>query len=210
MIKILIADDHKIFRKGLRQTIEDNPDMTVADEAANGNEVLSLMRKNFYDVVMLDVSMPGPSGLEVLKQIKEAHPRLPVIMLSMHPEEQYGIRVMKAGAAAYLTKETDEEYLIEAIRKAYRGGKYITPSMAEKLAFAVEIDYEKPLHEKLSDREYQVMRLIAQGKSIGDIASELHLSISTVSTYRTRILEKTGLKNSAEITNYAIKNHLID
>lgn len=210
MIRILIADDHKIFRKGLRQTIEDNPDMTVADEAANGNEVLSLMRKNFYDVVMLDVSMPGPSGLEVLKQIKEAHPRLPVIMLSMHPEEQYGIRVMKAGAAAYLTKETDEEYLIAAIRKAYRGGKYITPSMAEKLAFAVEIDYEKPLHEKLSDREYQVMRLIAQGKSIGDISSELHLGISTVSTYRTRILEKTGWKNSAEITNYAIKNHLID
>ncbi len=135
---------------------------------------------------------------------------MPVIMLSMHPEEQFALRVMKAGAAGYLTKETDEEHIIEAIHKAHRGGKYITPSLAEKLAFAMEIDFDESAHEKLSDREYQVMRMIGQGKSVSDIASKLNLSISTVSTYRSRILEKTGLKNSAEITNYVIKNKLID
>lgn len=210
MIRLLIADDHKIFRKGLRQTIEDNSGMTVTGEATNGNEVLDLLSKHHFDVVILDLSMPGPSGLDILKQIRENQPKMPVIILSMHPEEQYALRVMKAGAAGYLTKETDEEDLIAAIRKAYRGGKYITPSLAEKLAFAVEVDFEHSTHEKLSDREFQVMRMIGQGSSISEIASKLSLSVSTVSTYRTRILEKTGLRNSAAITRYVIKNRLID
>lgn len=210
MIHLLIADDHKLFRKGLRQTIEDGLGMKVTGEAADGAEVLDLISRHQYHVVMLDISMPGPSGLEVLKQIKADHPDLPVIVLSMHPEEQYALRVMKAGAAGYLTKETDEAHIIEAIRKAHGGGKYITPSLAEKLAFALEMDVEKPAHEKLSDREFQVMRMIGQGKSIRDIASTLNLSASTVSTYRSRILEKTGLNNSTEITRYVIQNRLID
>ena len=210
MIRILIADDHKIFRKGLRQTIEDNSDMTVTGEASSGNEVLSLMSRKHFDVVILDITMPGQSGLEVLKQIKAYYPNIPVIILSMHPEEQYAVRVMKAGAAGYLTKESDEDQIIEAIYKAHRGGKYITPSLAEKLAFAMEIGFEKIPHENLSDREYQVMILIGQGKSIKSIASELNLGVSTVSTYRSRIMEKTGFKNNAEIIQYVITNRLID
>lgn len=210
MIKVLIADDHKIFRKGLKQVIDDAPGMQVADEAGSGKEVLSLVAKKHYDVIVLDISMPGASGLEILKQIRSDNPLLPVLVLSMHPEEQYALRVMKAGAAGYLTKESDEDEIITAIGKASRGRKYVTPSLAEKLAFAWEIDTEKPPHELLSDREYQVMLLLARGYGISDISNHLNLGISTVSTYRGRILEKTGFKNNAEITHYAIKNGLVD
>ena len=210
MIRILIADDHAIFRKGLRQTIEDNSDMRVVDEASTGARVLSLVNKKSYDVAILDISMPGLSGLETLVQLKGNYPSLPVIVLSMHSEEQYALRVMKAGAAAYLTKEIDETILAKAIRKASSGGKFITPSLAEKMAFAIETDHKQAPHEGLSDREFQIMRKIAEGKSVGAIADELSLSVSTISTYRARVLEKTGLKNNAEITHYIIKNSLIE
>jgi two-component system invasion response regulator UvrY len=210
MIKILIADDHKIFRKGLKQTIEDEHGMEVFGEAADGNEVLSMISKHHFDVVLLDFTMPGPSGLDILKQIKSDYPDLPVLFLSMHPEEQYALRALRAGAAGYLTKEADEANLILAIRKANNGGKYVTPSIAEKLAFSIEIDLGKPPHELLSDREYQVMCLIARGKKVTEISEELCLGVSTISTYRTRILEKMKMKNNAELTHYAIKNNIVD
>jgi two-component system, NarL family, invasion response regulator UvrY len=210
MIKILIADDHNIFRRGLKQTINDNPGMSVTDEAVNGHEVISKVRKKYYDIVMLDISMPGPDALDIIKQIKTDNPETSVLVLTMHPEDQYAMRIYKAGADGYLTKETDEETLIKAIRKVHKGGKYISPALAEKLAFALDVYFEKPPHELLSNREYQVLLMIAAGKSISEIANEIRLGISTVSTYRSRILEKTGFKNNAEITNYAYKNQLID
>lgn len=210
MIKVLIADDHHIFRKGLKQTIEDNAEMSVIDEAADGHELLSKVAKRFYDVIILDVSMPGPNVFEIIRQIKSDNPKQAVLVLTMYPEDQYAVRIFKAGASGYLTKDTDEKNLIEAIRKVYKGGKYVTPSLAEKLAFALDIDFEKPLHEILSNREYQIMLMIAAGKSITDIAKEINLGVTTVSTYRSRILEKTGLKNNAEVTYYAVKNQLIE
>lgn len=210
MIKILIADDHNIFRRGLKQTINDNPGMSVIDEAVNGHEVISKVAKKHYDIIILDISMPGPDTLDIIKQIKTDTPQIAVLVLSTHPEDQYAMRIYKAGAAGYLTKETDEETLIEAIRKVHKGGKYVSPSLGEKLAFALDVDLEKSPHELLSNREYQVLLMIAAGKSISEIANEINLGVSTVSTYRSRILEKTGFKNNAEITHYAIKNQLID
>ena len=212
MIKILIADDHAIVREGLKQIVEKIPDMVVADEASNGEEVLSKIRKNDYHIVVLDISMPGPGrgGLDTLKQLKKIRPNLPVLILSIHPEEQYGVRVLKAGASGYLTKERAPEELISALRKASMGRKYISPSLAEKLAFDLGIDTEKPPHEILSDREYQVMCMIASGKTVKHIAEELFLSVKTISTYRSRILEKMKMKSNAELTYYTIKNRLVD
>ena len=210
MIKILIADDHPIVRKGLKDIVEDTSDMVVADEARNGQEVVEYVRKNCYDVILLDISMPGKTGLDILKQLKTEKPKLPVLILSIHPEEQYARRALKAGAAGYLTKESAPDELISAIRKVSLGRKHITPSLAEKLAFDLEADAEKPLHEKLSDREYQVMGMIASGKPVGEIAVKLFLSPKTISTYRARILEKMKMKNNAELTHYAIKQGLVE
>lgn len=210
MIKILIADDHAVVRKGLKQILDETSDIVAADEAKNGQEVLEKIRKSDYDIVMLDISMPGRSGIEILKQIKDERPEISVLVLSMHPEEQYAVRALKAGASGYLTKDSAPEELIEAIRKISQGGKYITISLAEKLAFDLEIDSEKPLHETLSDREYEVMCKIASGKTIKEIAEELFLSIKTISTYRSRILEKMKMKSSAELTHYAIKHGLVE
>jgi len=210
MIKILIADDHPIVRKGLKEIIEVTPDMMVGDEASNGQEALEKVRKNDFDVVLLDISMPGRSGLEILKELKSEKPELSVLILSMHPEEQYAVRVLKAGASGYLTKESAPDELIAAIRKASIGRKYISSSLGEKLAFDLEIDSEKPLHETLSDREYEVMRMIASGKTISEIAKKLFLSVKTISTYRSRILEKMRMKSSAELTHYALKNRLVE
>jgi len=210
MIKILIADDHAIVRKGLKQIVADTTEMVVADEASNGHEVLAKVSVNEYDVVVLDISMPGQSGLDVLKQIKGERPLLPVLMLSVYPEEQYAVRALKAGASGYLTKESAPDELIGAIRKVCRGGKYISPSLSEHLATHLEVGAEKPLHETLSDREYQVMCMIARGMSVKEIADQLYLSPKTISTYRSRILEKMTLKSNAELTYYAIKNRLID
>ncbi len=210
MIKILIADDHPVVRKGLKEIIEETPDMMVGDEAINGREALEKIRKSDFDVVLLDISMPGRSGLEIIKELKSEKPDLSVLILSMHPEEQYAVRVLKAGASGYLTKESAPDELITAIRKASIGRKYISSSLAEKLAFDLEIDAEKPLHETLSDREYEVMRMIASGKTISEIAKKLFLSVKTISTYRSRILEKTGMKSNAELTHYALKNRLVE
>ena len=210
MIKILIADDHTIFREGVKHILAEYPDLVVADEANNGQEVLDKIWKNNYDMVLLDITMPGMTGLEVLKQLKNDNPKLPVLILSMHPEEQYAIRVLKAGASGYLTKESAPDELITAIRKISQGRKYITSSLAERLATEVEADTEKPLHDILSDREYQVLRMIAAGKTVKHIAKELSLSIKTVSTYRTRIMEKMKMKTNAEVMHYVIKHQLLD
>lgn len=210
MIKILVVDDHTIVREGLKQILEDIPDISVVDEASNGKEVINKVGNKDYDLVLLDISLPGRSGLDVLKQLKTIKPKLPVLMLSMYPEEQYAIRSLRASASGYLTKESASDELIDAIRKVAKGRKYITSSLAEKLAFEMEIDAGKPIHETLSDREYQVMCMIASGKRVKDIAEILSLSIKTISTYRSRILKKMKMKNNAQLTHYAIKNGLVD
>jgi DNA-binding NarL/FixJ family response regulator len=210
MINIIIADDHEIVRAGLKQLICDSQDLYVKGEAGDGQELLEKVRVDEYDVILLDIKMPGRSGLEILKQLKVECPDTPVIVLSMHPEDQYAVRTIKAGAAGYLTKETAGEKLIEAIKKVYRGGKYISPSLAEKLADSIVSDRQKPLHEYLTDREYQVICMIASGKTVTEIAKELFLSVKTVSTYRQRILEKMNMKNNAELTHYVINNNLLD
>jgi len=210
MIKILIADDHAIVREGLKQIVAETSDIEVADEASTGHEVLDKVRANEYDVVVLDISMPGGDGLNILKQIKSEIPKLSVLVLSMHPEEHYAVRVLKAGAAGYLTKESAPDELILAIRRVASGRKFVSSFLAEKLAFDLENDRGKPLHEMLSDREYQVMCMIASGKRTKEIAEELCLSIKTISTYRSRILEKMRMKNNAELTHYAIKQGLVE
>ncbi|MEW6418585.1 MAG: response regulator transcription factor [Nitrospirota bacterium] len=210
MIKILVVDDHAVVREGLKQIISETPDMVVAAEASSAQEVLNKVRENNYDVVLLDISMPGRGGLDVLKQLKNEKTGLPVLILSIYPEDQYAMRALKAGASGYLTKESAPDELIAAIRKISQGRKYVSASLAEKLASEMEIGAEKPPHEMLSDREYQVMYMIAKGKTIKEIAGELSLSVKTISTYRSRILEKMRMKNNAELTRYAIKNHLVE
>lgn len=209
MIRILIADDHAVVRQGLKQIIGETSDMAVADEATNGQEVLKKAWENDYDVILLDIAMPGRSGVDILKQLKAKTPKVPVLMLSIYAEEHFAIRALKLGASGYLTKESASDELIGAIRKVSQGQKYISSSLAEKLAFNLEIGSERPLHETLSDREYQVMCMIASGKEVKEIAMELSLSPKTISTYRFRILKKLNLRNNAELTRYAIQNHLI-
>jgi two-component system invasion response regulator UvrY len=210
MLKILIADDHAIVRQGLKQIVTETGDMTVAGEASNGQELLSKIKEGEYDVVVLDITMPVIDGMDVLRQLRSERPRLPVLMLSIHPEEQYALRALRAGASGYLTKESAPDELVVAIRKVSSGGKYISASLAEKLAFELEVGRDQALHETLSDREYQVLCLIASGKTVMEIAQELSLSEKTVSTYRSRILEKMNMKNNAELTYYAIKNQLVE
>ena len=210
MLKILIADDHPVVRRGLKQIIADTPDMAVVDEATNGWEVLNKVRASDYDVVLLDIAMPGKDGLDVLTQLKYDKPRLPVLMLSMYPEEQFAVRALRAGASGYLTKESAPDELISAIRKVSAGGKYVSSALAEKLALDLQSGGEQPPHETLSDREYRVMCLIASGKTVTEIARELSLSVKTISTYRRRILDKMKMKNNAELTHYAMSRRLVD
>jgi len=210
MIKILIADDHAIVREGLKQILSESPDLVVVAEASSGQEVLEKISKKDLDLVVLDIAMPGRGGLDILKEIKTQTPRLPVLMLSMYPEEQYAIRVLKSGASGYLTKESAPTELVMAIRQISQGKKYISPSLAEKLAIDLELSPDKLPHEILSDREYQVMCMIASGKTLKEIADGLSLSIKTISTYRSRILEKMNMRTNAEVTHYAIKNNLVD
>jgi two-component system, NarL family, invasion response regulator UvrY len=210
MLKILIADDHPVFRRGLKQIIEETADLVVAAEAANGREALLNARTGDYDVVLLDITMPIRDGLDVLSQLKHERPTLPVLILSMHPEEQYAVRALRAGASGYLTKESAPEELVAAIRKVSAGGKYVSASLAERLASIVLEEGEVLPHETLSGREYQIMCLIASGKTVSEAARELALSVKTVSTYRTRILEKLKLKSTAELIRYATKNELVE
>jgi len=209
MIKILVADDHAIVREGLKQILADHPQMVVAGEAEDGQEVLEKVRKEDWDLILLDISMPGRGGIETLKELKVEKPKLPVLVLSMYPEDQYAIRALKAGASGYLTKGSAPEELIEAIEKVSQGGRYISKTLAESLAFHVGVNSDKPLQENLSDREYQVMVMIASGKTVSEIAKELSLSVKTISTNRVRALKKMGMKNNAELTFYAIKQGLV-
>ncbi len=210
MIKILIADDHPIVRRGLRQILVEQPDMAVLGEAQNAQELLDLARHDNWDVVVLDISMPGRGGLEVLKDLKTLRPGAAVLVLSIHPEDQYAGRALKAGAAGYLTKDSAPEELVKAIRKVLAGGKYVSPSFAETLALRLDASLAKPLHEALSDREYQVLCRIASGKTVSQIAEELALSAKTVSTYRGRILDKLGLDTTAELMRYALERGLVE
>jgi DNA-binding NarL/FixJ family response regulator len=210
MIRVLIADDHPIVRQGLRQILSEIPDMVVAGEAVNGQETLDQVRAGGWDVLVLDITMPDRSGLDILKELKYQQPDLPVLVLSIHAEEQFAVRLLKAGASGYLTKENAPDELVKAIRKVVAGGKYISQSLAESLAFNLDVGSDRPRHESLSDREFQVMQLMASGKTLTEIAEELSLSTKTVSTYRTRLLEKMNLKTNAEIVRYAIENELVE
>lgn len=209
-IKILIADDHAIVREGLKQIVAQEKDLLVAGEAENANRLMELLQKEKWSLVILDINMPGKSGLEALKDIKQLYPNLPVLILTMFSEDQYGIRAIKAGASGYLKKVSAPTELVIAIRKIVSGGKYINPSLAEKLADKFVKTEENLLHDKLSDREYQIMCNIALGKSADEIAEELSLSINTVYTYRNRILEKMSLKSNVELTQYVLRNKLVE
>jgi two-component system, NarL family, invasion response regulator UvrY len=209
VIEILIVDDHRLVREGLKKILAETPNISVADEASGGLEALRKVRQRDFDVIILDISMPGKSGIEVLEELKKEKPKSHILILSMHPEEQYAVRALKAGAAGYLTKESASNELIDAIHRISAGKKFITASLAENLAVALEADAPKAPHELLSNREFQILCMIARGKSIKDIASELFLSVKTVSTYRTRILDKMRMKNTSELIYYAIKNGLI-
>ncbi len=210
MINILIADDHAVVRQGLRQIVSEVSHMKVLDEACDGHDVLQKISGNSYDVVVLDIKMPGTNVIDLIKNIKTHQPHLPILILSMYPEDQYATRVLKAGASGYLTKESAPKDLISAIQKVAAGGRYISGKMAEHLADQLRDDPEKPKHESLSDREFQVFRMIASGKSLKTISEELNLSEKTISTYRSRVLRKMNLKNNAEITHYAFKFGLVD
>ena len=210
MIRILVADDHTVVREGVRQILAGLDDMVVEEEAESGHETIEKVLKGNCDMVLLDISMPGRSGLEILEDILSLRPKMPVLILSMHPEEQYAVRALRAGASGYLTKASAANELIGAIRKVVGGGKYVTASLAEKLARDIDSKADKQPHENLSNREYQVMLLLASGNSVGEIADELCLSVKTVSTYRTRIMEKMGMKKNAELTFYAMNNRLLD
>lgn len=208
MIRVLIADDHTIIRKGLTQILlEEFPD-AIIKEVADGAELLKQARAGKWDIIISDLSMPGKTGLESLKQIREENPKQSVLILSMHPEDQYAIRVLRAGAAGYLNKEGAPEELIKAVRQILSGRRYISPAVAEKLAEDLNQDSTKALHESLSDREFHVLKLISSGKTVSEIADILALSVATVSTYRARILLKMNMKTNAELTHYAIENKL--
>lgn len=210
MIRVLIADDHAIVREGLKQILSDIPDMMVVDEAVDGEEALRKARTETWDVLVLDLAMPGRSGFDILKHLKYERPQQAVLVLSMHAEEMYAVRVLKAGASGYLTKESTPHELVKAIRKVLSGGKYVSAGLAETLALRLDVSSEFPLHETLSDREFQVLRMMASGKTVTEVTSELLLSVKTVSTYRARILEKLKLKNSAEAIRYAVDHQLVD
>jgi len=209
MLKILIADDHTVVRKGLRQILLEEFLSAEIEEAADAEELLKKVMKKEWDIVVSDISMPGRSGLEVLLQIKQHYPRLPVLILSVHPEDQYAVRVLKAGASGYLNKDSAPDELVKAVRQVLLGKKYITSSIAERLASLLDQDPDKQPHESLSDREFEVFKLLAAGSPVSEIAEKLSLSVTTVSTYRARILAKMNLRNNADLTLYAIKNKLL-
>lgn len=210
MKRMLIVDDHGVLRDGVKRVFEKQPGTPTFGEASTVHEALRLVREQDWDVVLLDISLGDRSGLEVLKELKQIRPQLPVLILSMHSEGQFARRAFKAGAAGYVTKDSPRAELVKAINKVAEGGRYVSHALAEELVIDLERGTDRPLHETLSDREFEVMRLIASGKTVSEIAIVLSLSDSTISTYRGRILEKMGMKNSAELTHYAIHNKLVD
>ncbi len=210
MTKILVVDDHAVVRQGVKQILNEQFQGAVIGEARNADEMIDRIRKFTWDIVVLDVGMPGKSGLDALKDLKQVSPKLPVLVLSAYPEDQLARRMLKAGAAGYLTKDSAPNELVQAIRKILGGGKFVSASMAELLVANLNDQAERPLHELLSDREYQVMCLIAVGKSLKEIADDLCVGISTINTYRARILEKMQLKNNTELTHYALQNRLVN
>lgn len=209
MIKILIADDHAVVIRGIKQILSEEPDLKILGEASNTDEIFELLYKEEWDVLILDITMPGKSGLDSLIEIKQKKPNLAILILSMHPEEEIAIRALKTGASGYLNKDSVPGELIRAIRKVAAGGKYISSNLAETILLNMQKESDKPLHEDLSEREFQVLCLLASGHSLSKIAEELSLSIKTISTYRSRILEKMNLKTNVDLTHYAIKNKLV-
>ena len=210
MIRVLIADDHAILRRGLIEILVRELKGATCGEAENAQQLLAEVHSRNWDLVILDVSMPGRSGIDALGDLKRVRPKLPVLVLSMHPEDQYGKRVLKAGASGYMNKESAPEELIKAIRKVLAGGRYVSPALAEKLAVDLNENAGRPLHESLSDREFEVLRMMASGKTVSQIAGGLHLSVTTISTYRARILEKMNMTTTAELMHYALRNNLIE
>ena len=210
MIRIIIADDHALIREGLKRIVSGTRDMSVISEAKDADDLFAELRRKKHDIIVLDISMPGRSGLEVLKDLKREYPRIPVLVQSLHPEDRFAVRALRAGASGYITKDSAFEELLGAIRKVSSGGKYVSVSLAEKLAGDLEKQTEKPLHEALSDREYQVLRMIASGQTVKEISAELGLSIHTVNTYRSRVLNKMHMKKDAELIRYALEQLLID
>lgn len=210
MIRVLIADDHAILRRGLIEILIREFTDVECGEAENAQEVLAQVEAQTWDLVILDLSMPGRSGVDLLGDLKRLRSRLPVLVLSMHPEDQYGKRILRAGARGYMTKDSAPEELIKAIYRVLAGGRYVSPALAEKLVMELNEDSDLPRHETLSDREFEVLRMIASGKTVSRIAEELHLSATTISTYRARILEKMDMSNSAELMHYAMRNRLVD
>lgn len=208
-VRIIVADDHAIYREGLKQVIESTIDMTVVDEAVNGQELLNKVQNNDYDMVILDITMPGRNGLDVLVELKNIRPKLPVLVLSMHPEEQFALRAYKSGASGYLTKSSPSTELLDALYKISQGKKYVSSDLAESLVTGLSDVSQQELQHSLSNREYQVMSLIGSGKTVGKIADELALSVKTVSTYRAHILRKLNMSNNAEITRFVIENNLL-
>jgi two-component system, NarL family, invasion response regulator UvrY len=208
-MKILITDDHAVVRQGLKQILLEEFTRAEFGEATNAQEAIDRVWKENWDVVVLDITMPGRSGLEVLKEIKKSRPKLPVLVLSMHPEDQFAVRLLKIGASGYMTKESAPNELVGAVKKVMAGGRYVSPALGEKMASYLAVDVQTPPHERLSDREFLVLRQIASGKTPTLIAKELGLSVKTISTYRMRILEKMSMANNAELTHYAIQNQLV-
>lgn len=210
MIRILLADDHTIVRKGLKQILSEGMSGVEFGEASNAHETAVLLAKEKFDIVILDVSMPGRSGLDLLKDIKVSSPKLPVLVLSMHPEDQYALRVLKAGARGYMTKDSAPDELVNAVNKILSGGKYVSRSLSEQLLTLLQEPQQGEAYQQLSDREFEVLKLIASGLTISEIAEKLSLSVKTVSTYRTRILDKLHLSTNAELTRYAIQEKLVE
>ncbi len=209
-MKILIADDHELIREGLKKVLQKEADLQVIGEAVNSAELFEQLNKKETDIIILDISMPGRSGLDSIAELKGIYPNIKILVLSMHPEERFAVRALKAGASGYMTKESAAHELVNAVRKIHGGGKYISSSLAEYLATEISMENNKQLHENLSNREYEIMILIGLGKSVGDIAEKLSLSVNTVTSYRSRIMEKMNMKTNAEIIRYAIKHQLVD
>jgi DNA-binding NarL/FixJ family response regulator len=210
VIRALIADDHAVLRRGLADVLSEERDIVVRGEAGSCREVLAKLRQGEWDVVVLDLNFPDGNGLDLLREIKRERPKLPILILTIASEDQFAVRALRSGASGYLTKESAPEELVQAVRKVVAGGRYVSPKLAERLAVMIDRDAEQPPHDQLSEREFQVFRLIASGRAVSQVAEELHLSVKTVSTYRARVLEKMNLRTNAELTVYAVRNHLVE